>query len=547
MHPLFVSVNAKYIHTNNAVRLLSANSAHETEFLDFTIKDAEDKIIDTLLDKNPSVIGFSTYIWNVEIISALVIALKERSNIPIILGGPEVSYDAHHFLSTLPVEVIVKGEGEHVIDDVLDYLLKGTTLENTPNVAWKNNETIIEHPIEEIEDLSIIQSPHHFEEDLSHIPKRIQYVESSRGCPFKCSYCLSSLEKKVRFFPLQDVLDTLSHLLEKGAKTIKFLDRTFNANKDALAIIDFLIANHKEGTVFQFEITGEIMDEAIIDHIHAHAPRHLFRFEIGIQSTNDITNRLVGRIQNNDKLFRLIEKIKEADIIDMHLDLIAGLPLETLERFKKTFNDVYALGSRELQLGFLKFLRGTKIRNEAELYEYRFKDEAPYEIESNTSLSKEDLAYISRVEEGLDLFHNKGYFEDTLFPILKHHFDDYFTLFYDMMTTYLQSGYKRKGYQLDEVYGFTHDYLKNSGVDETSLDTLKITYLRRSKVKPKTYFETIKDKSIKRPLFEKLDRTSYFDISDYYKHALVAEIQKGYVVALYKNQTSHIETIEKTD
>jgi radical SAM superfamily enzyme YgiQ (UPF0313 family) len=547
MHPLFVAVNAKYIHTNNAVRLLCANSAYETEFLDFTIKDSQDHIIRTILEKKPSVIGFSTYIWNVELIISLIKSLKTRSNIPIILGGPEVSYDAAYFLNTLPVDVIVKGEGEHVIDAVLDYLLHGTSLENTPNVAWKNEGEIIEHPIDEIENLSSIKSPHRYEEDTPHIPRRIQYVESSRGCPFKCSYCLSSLEKKVRFFPLQDVLDTLTHLLDKGAKTIKFLDRTFNANKDALSIIDFLIENHKEGTVFQFEITGEIMDETIIDHIHAKAPKHLFRFEIGIQSTNDITNRLVGRIQNNEKLFHLIEKIKKADIIDMHLDLIAGLPLETLERFKKTFNDVYALGSRELQLGFLKFLRGTKIRNEADLYDYHYKSEAPYEIESNTSLSKEDLSYIATAEEGLDLFHNKGYFEDALFPILKEHFNDYFTLFHDMMTTYLERGYKRKGYQLDEVYRFTHDFLRTKGVDEEALDALKIAYLKRSKVKPKTYFETIKDKKIKKSLFERMNHTSRFDISDYYKHALITKIQNGYLIALYKNHQSHIEIIEKTD
>ncbi len=547
MQPLFVAINAKYIHTNNAVRLLSANSAYETDFIDFTIKDSKDHIIDTLLKHNPSVIGFSTYIWNVNLISDLVKAIKKRSNTPIVLGGPEVSYDASYFLETLPVEVIVKGEGEHVIDNVLDYLLKGVPLDHTSNVAWKAENTIIEHPIEEIEDLSMIKSPHNFKEDSPHIPKRIQYVESSRGCPFKCSYCLSSLEKKVRFFPLSDVLDTLSHLLEKGAKTIKFLDRTFNANKDALSIIDFLIRNHKKGTVFQFEITGEIMDEALIDYIHAQAPRHLFRFEIGIQSTHDITNRLVGRIQNNAKLFRLIEKIKKADIIDMHLDLIAGLPLETLERFKKTFNDVYALGSRELQLGFLKFLRGTKIRNEAELYDYRFKDDAPYQIESNTSLSKADLAYISTVEDGLDLFHNKGYFEDELFSILTHHFNDYFTLFHDMMTDYLKRGYKRKGYQLDEVYKFTHDYLKENGVKNIDLDTLKTTYLKRSKVKPKCYFETLKDKKLKKPLFDRIARSSHYDISDFYKHAVVVELENTYLVALYKHQTCTLYSMKKTD
>lgn len=547
MHPLFVAINAKYIHTNNAVRLLSANSAFETAFIDFTIKDNPKDIVDTILDKNPSVIGFSVYIWNIKIIETLVNSLKEHSDIPIVLGGPEVSYDTFHFLNTFPVDIIVKGEGEHVIDDVLSYLLKGTSLEHTSNVAYRQNGTIVDHPIVEIADLSRLLSPHHFEEDYPHIQKRIQYVESSRGCPFKCSYCLSSLEKKVRFFPLKEVKSTLKHLLDHGAKTIKFLDRTFNANKDAKPIIDYLIKHHGSDTVFQFEITGEIMDESLIEYIHRHAPRHLFRFEIGIQSTNDLTNRLVGRVQDNDKLFRLIKKIKDADIIDMHLDLIAGLPQETLERFKKTFNDVYVLGSRELQLGFLKFLRGTKIRREATLYDYHYTADAPYEIQSNASLSKHDLFVISSVEAGLDLFHNKGYFADALFPILKTYFNDYFTLFQTMYTTYLESGYKRKGYQLDEVYSFVHTFLKQQNVPNDVLDTLKIAYLKRSKVKPKCYFETIKDKRIKRPLFETLSVSSHFDISDFYKHALVAPIEKGYVVALYKHQQCHLHIIKKTD
>ncbi|MFW5893353.1 MAG: B12-binding domain-containing radical SAM protein, partial [Bacillota bacterium] len=369
MVPLFVAINAKFIHTNNAVRLLKANSSYASEFIEFTIKDDLDAIARTLIERNPLFIGISTYIWNVETVKSLVRTLKSNSDIPIILGGPEVSYDAKTFLESLPIDLVVKGEGEHIIDDVTAHYQDGASLEGVNNIAYRTSKgTVVDKPIVEIKDLSTLRSPHRFEQDIPDLENRIQYVESSRGCPFNCSYCLSSLEKKVRFFPLEQVLTDLEHLLENGAKTIKFLDRTFNANKDAQAIIDFLIEHRTAGSVFQFEITGEIMDEALIDHIHAHAPKHLFRFEIGIQSTHDQTNKLVRRFQDNAKLFHLIRKIREADIIDMHLDLIAGLPEESLDRFKKTFNDVFALGSRELQLGFLKFLRGTKIREEKDRF-----------------------------------------------------------------------------------------------------------------------------------------------------------------------------------
>ncbi len=544
MVPLFVAINAKFIHTNNAVRLLKANSTHETEFIEFTIKDNLEQMVETILGKDPLLIGISTYIWNVETVRQLVHIIKQRSQVPVVLGGPEVSYDACHFLKTLPVDVIVKGEGEKIIDSVIEHFLEGTPMDGLTNIAYKDEKNgIIEKPIVEIPDLHELRSPHRFNADIKDFNNRIQYVEASRGCPFNCSYCLSSLEKTLRFFPLYKVKADLSHLLENGAKTIKFLDRTFNANKDAKAIIDFLIENRTNQVVYQFEITGEIMDEALIDHIHAHAPRHLFRFEIGIQSTNDLTNRLVRRRQDNDKLFRLIEKIKTADIIDMHLDLIAGLPGESLSRFKKTFNDVYALGSRELQLGFLKFLRGTLIREEAEKHGYTFSKTAPYTIQKSDVLSPQDLKTIEDVETALNLFHNKRYFQDTLFSILKRHFTDYFDLFKAMHDTYTAEGYPLKGYQIDDIYAFMDKFLRRHGVLEEALDSLKLTFLARSKVKPKCYFDTVKDKNLKARLFTRLSEDKRIHLADLYKHSVVAPLNSGYVIALYKRHEASLYTV----
>ncbi|MFW6285156.1 MAG: DUF4080 domain-containing protein, partial [Bacillota bacterium] len=537
--------NAKFIHTNNAVRLLKANSSYASEFIEFTIKDDLDAIARTLIERNPLFIGISTYIWNVETVKSLVRTLKSNSDIPIILGGPEVSYDAKTFLESLPIDLVVKGEGEHIIDDVTAHYQDGASLEGVNNIAYRTSKgTVVDKPIVEIKDLSTLRSPHRFEQDIPDLENRIQYVESSRGCPFNCSYCLSSLEKKVRFFPLEQVLTDLEHLLENGAKTIKFLDRTFNANKDAQAIIDFLIEHRTAGSVFQFEITGEIMDEALIDHIHAHAPKHLFRFEIGIQSTHDQTNKLVRRFQDNAKLFHLIRKIREADIIDMHLDLIAGLPEESLDRFKKTFNDVFALGSRELQLGFLKFLRGTKIREEKDRFGYVFQSEAPYTILRSDVLSEEDLKTIGDVETALNLFHNKRYFNDALFPVLKKGFTDYFSMFKTIHDAYIDAGHPLKGYQIDTVYRFMHAFLKDHGIPQKDLDILKKTYLKRSKVKPKCFFETLSDKTVKNRIFTELAQRESIPIADFYKHSVVVPMEEGYTVALYKDHASYLYTLD---
>ena len=545
MIPLFVAINAKFIHTNNAVRLLKANSTHESEFMEFTIKDDVETMAKTILKQEPLFIGISTYIWNVKIVRKLVEVLKARSHTPVILGGPEVSYDAAHFLNTVPVDLIVKGEGEAVIDRIISHYIEGTDLRQLSNIAFRTEDgAILETPINEIADLSKIRSPHRFKKDQSDFDNRIQYVESSRGCPFNCTYCLSSLEMKVRFFPLKDVQSDLLYLLENGAKTIKFLDRTFNANKDAKAIIDYLIEHRTPDVVFQFEITGEIMDESLIDHIHAHAPKHLFRFEIGIQSTNDLTNRLVRRHQDNAKLFHLISKIRQADIIDMHLDLIAGLPEESLERFKKTFNDVFKLGSRELQLGFLKFLRGTRIRREADRFGYDFDTNAPYTIHRSAVLSPEDLNTIEDVETALNLFHNKRYFGDVLFPILRDHFEDHFSMFKIMHDTYVKEGNPLKGYQMDTIYAFMERFLRHHFVPEHTLDELKLAYLRRSKVKPKCYFNTIKDKELKGTIFSDLAEKEGVPIADLYKHSVVTPLKDGYAIALYKSHTATLFTLK---
>ncbi len=539
MNPLLIAIDAKFIHTNNAVRLLKANSAFDVDIAEFTIKDSLTKIVDTIKAKNPLFVGFSTYIWNVEIVRKLIKKVKEECSLPVVLGGPEVSYEPFHFLETTEADLVVKGEGEHVFDDVILHFLEGKDLTETSNIATKTPSRI-NTPIEEIQDLSNLKLPHFFKSDLANLPHKIQYLETSRGCPYRCSYCLSSLEKTVRHFDIKPLKDAISHLLDNGATTFKFLDRTFNVSKHALPIIDFIVQAHTPGSVFQFEMTGDTLNEELINHIHATAPKNLFRFEIGIQSTNEITNRLVNRFQDNARLFRIIRKIQENGVIDLHLDLIAGLPKENLARFKRTFNEVFALGAKELQLGFLKFLRGTKIRKEASRYQYKFQSHAPYEILESEDLSAEDIRRMKRVETALELFHNKGYFGDTLYTIFKGHYVEYFTLFERIYQRYTERNLPLKGYQLHTLYAFIEQFLREEGVMQDRLDELKHTYLSKHKVKPKCYFEKIEDKKLKHHLFTNLHSRTDIPVHTFFKHAIVTPYKKRYLVALYQNHEAQL-------
>lgn len=535
MKVLLISIDAKYIHTNNAVRLLKANSSFPIDIREYTIKDDPNTILKTIQQRQWDVIGFSVYIWNVEIIKQLLTTL-ETTNKTIILGGPEVSYDPEYFLSYKAVDFIVRGEGEQVFNQLLHQLNTKQPFDTIPSIAFRKNGEILIHPIEEISDLSTLHSPYYFEVDQSHISNRIAYIESSRGCPYHCSYCLSSLEKSVRFFPVKDVQNAIAYLLKHGAKTIKFLDRTFNANRHTLDIINFIIEHDNGDTVFQFEITGDVLSKDIITHIQKYARAGLFRFEIGIQSTNETTNHLVDRHQNTIKLFDRIQMIQDGGIIDLHLDLIAGLPKEDLSSFIKTFDDVFRLGAKELQLGFLKMLRGTKIRTFAELYHYKYHTEAPYEIIENDVLRKRDITEIKGVEHMLEIYHNKGYFGKNLHQYILQQPSPY-KFFKKLYRHYKKNKYKMHGYQLVDVYQNLLSILPQ----KTHYHILQ-DYLLRSKIKPHMFYKQTIPKSIRNRVLTKVHDTTSIPLHKLYKHSVILEGSTEYFVAYYHNQqcTSYI-------
>ncbi|MDF2648577.1 MAG: hypothetical protein K0Q73_4382, partial [Paenibacillus sp.] len=418
MKVLVSTLNAKFIHTSLALRYLKAfcEKDFDVEITEYTIKDPVMNVVSDIYQKAPDVLGFSCYIWNIEETITIIKMIKKiRPDLLIMLGGPEVSYDTEYWMNRIPeVDFIVMGEGEETFHQLLTEISTTRKYHFVYGLAYRKGEEIVLMPGRPKLKLDDIPSPHRFAEDVPSLANRVVYFETSRGCPFSCQFCLSSIEVGVRYFDMERTKSDLLYLIDAGAKLIKFVDRTFNIKRDyAMEIFEFLIANHR-GTVFQFEITADIMRPEVLDYLAENAPPGTFRFEIGVQSTNDTTNDLVQRRQNFFKLSRTVSKVKNSLKIDQHLDLIAGLPEEDYNSFRKTFNDVFELGPEELQLGFLKMLRGTGMRNDAHKYGYIYMDHAPYEILGNDILPFTDLIRIKRVEDVLEKYWNAHRMDHTV-------------------------------------------------------------------------------------------------------------------------------------
>ncbi|MCA0170618.1 B12-binding domain-containing radical SAM protein [Bacillus sp. RAR_GA_16] len=487
------TLNAKFIHTCLALRYLKASAApdYEIKMAEYTIKDPVMNIVSDLHSMKADVIGFSCYIWNIEETIPVIEMLKKvNPSLRIVLGGPEVSYDVYEWLDRIPqADYIVMGEGEHTFKELLHSIETGGSVENVKGIAYrKDGENQINPPAPKLS-LSDIPSPFRFEEDLADLGRRVTYVETSRGCPYSCQFCLSSIEVGVRYFPAERMKDELRYLMDNGAKTIKFVDRTFNIRRNyAIDMFQFLIDEHRPGCVFQFEITADIMRPEVLEFLNREAPSGLFRFEIGIQSTNDATNELVMRKQNYEKLARTVTMVKDGGKIDQHLDLIAGLPEEDYASFRKTFNDVFSFRPEELQLGFLKMLRGTGVRLSAEKHGYLYMDNAPYEILGNNVLSFDDVIRIKQVEDVLEKYWNDHRMDPTIEYLVTEVFASPFDFFQAFGSYWEGKGWSRIGHQLEDLFSRLADFIKMHAPDHHAhVSTLmKIDYLSKSKKKPRT-------------------------------------------------------------
>lgn len=509
MNVICSTLNAKYIHTNLAIRYLKAYASPEfsIHIKEYTIKDPILNIVSDLYQQHPSVIGFSCYIWNIEETIKVISFLKKIDpSLIIVLGGPEVTYDTAEWMERIPeVDFIVMGEGEQTFKQLLTAIEQNGNFSQVSGIALRHEGKVIITPQTNKLDLKDIPSPYRFPEDVPQLGKRISYIETSRGCPFSCQFCLSSIEVGVRYFDREKIKDDIRFLMANGAKTIKFVDRTFNISRSyAMEMFRFLIDEHIPGTVFQFEITADIMRPEVIEFLNNEAPKGLFRFEIGVQSTNEYTNELVKRKQNYAKLTRTVTMVKNGAKIDQHLDLIAGLPEEDYNSFRKTFNDVFELRPEELQLGFLKMLRGTGLRLQAEEYGYTFMDYSPYEILGNNVLPFSDIIKIKQVEDVLEKYWNDHRMDTTIEYIVTNSFPTPFDFFQDFGTYWDQEGWSRIGHQLEDLFRRLDQFLEDSQVKDLEIinGLMKYDYLVKHKFKPrKPWWEAS---------FEKKNRNEFY-------------------------------------
>ena len=487
-----MTLNAKFVHSSLALRYLraAAQQKHEVVLREFTIHDPVEVVVADLYELSPDVLGVSCYIWNIEEITRILpVVRKVLPDTLIVLGGPEVSYDGEQRLSACPAaDVVVLGEGEETLRDLLRAHAAGRAYADVPGLAWRMSDgrTVTTRPRPKIASLDTIASPYPLDR-MHELRNRIVYFEASRGCPFHCQFCLSSIEDDVRYFSLDRVKTELRRLIDAGVRQIKFVDRTFNLRRDyALELFTFLIAAPGE-TTFHFEITGDILKPDVVEWLCKNAPPGLFRFEIGVQSTNDATNSLVRRRQDFARLAATVEAIREAGAITQHLDLIAGLPEEDYASFHKTFNDVFALRPDELQLGFLKLLRGTGLRLSAGKYGYVFMDSAPYELLYNNVLSYEDIIRLKRLEDVLEKYYNSGRFPRIVRYACEEVFHDAFEFFQALGDFWHENGWSRIGHQTADVVLRLAGFLDHRGVyGEVAAGLLRADYLLRENLRPRT-------------------------------------------------------------
>ncbi len=468
---------------NLAIRLLYELNKSDNclSWKEFTIKEDKNEIANYCSQFD--VVCFSCYIWNIT--QTLQIAQLIKSINPstkILLGGPEVTYDWQTIIDLQSIDYIITGEGEIPFQLFIHHY---PNIQSINNIVSKGNGVTIYHNNPATFDLALYANTNPYQnEDTITLSNRVLYIETSRGCPYKCEFCLASLDNRVRYLPMEHIKSNLLFLMTHG-KTIKFLDRTFNVKKDfTLEIFQFILDNARPENIFQFEITADILHPAITQFIIDKVPKGMFRFEIGIQTVNQKANLEVSRKQNFEKTKEVIIKLKEH--VEMHLDLIVGLPLDYWEDTKYSFETVFALFPPELQLGFLKFLKGTPVRDKYEKYGYVFDPIAPYQIIKSNYLSEQELANITKLEHALEIYWNKKRLPNTLIYITTHYSIFDFLL---ELGKYFETRSSFFYYTALDIYNIANDFIKeNYPSDLIIQELLAIDYYLQYKIKPAEKF-----------------------------------------------------------
>lgn len=486
MNILLTTLNSKFIHTALSIRYLKSYVKDEfpnTEIEEYTINQNTEFIAREIYKKHVDVIAFSTYIWNMrETLEIAEILKTVDPTLTIVLGGPEVSFSGEEILKeNSHVDYIIHGEGEETLKELLEAIRDERDKSSIEGIVYRTDAAVAITPARKlIEDLDSI--PSLYDDDIESFKNKIAYFESSRGCPFNCQFCLSSTIKGVRFFSIERVKSDLKKLIDIGVSQIKFVDRTFNAKKGyAMEIMNFIVAQNTKGINFHFEVTAHLVDDEMLDFLE-NIKEGLFQFEVGVQSTNEDTLKAIDRTTDFSKLTYVIDKINSYNNIHMHLDLIAGLPYENYDSFRKSFNDVYALSPHKLQLGFLKLLKGSELRKKSVQYGFKFIDIAPYEVLENSWISYGELSELKFVEDLLERYGNEGYFKNTVDYAIENYFESPFDLFEIFGEFWEKNEYHKESHARLALYEKLYEFM-TSVTDDKSLilNLIKYDFLLNNK------------------------------------------------------------------
>lgn len=474
MKILLVACNAKYIHSNLAVYDLQAYASDYADHIvlkEYTINQQKDDIMRDIYLEHPDVVCVSCYIWNLSFVKELMADLiKILPGADFWAGGPEVSYDAEKFLTeNSEFKGVMVGEGEETFKELAGYYVEKNPqdLKNMTGICYRDGDQIIHNGWRQIMDLSSIPFIY---KDLSEFKNRIIYYESSRGCPFSCSYCLSSIDKKLRFRDTETVKKELQFFIDNKVPQVKFVDRTFNCKHDHAMAIWKYINEHDNGvTNFHFEISADLLREEELQEMSTMRPG-LIQLEIGVQSTNPDTIKAIHRTMDFEKLKGIVDRIHSFGNIHQHLDLIAGLPYEDYDSFRHSFNDVYALKPQQLQLGFLKVLKGSHMMEMCREYGIVYKTQEPYEVLSTKWLDYDHVLKLKTVENMVEVYYNSGQFQNTL-EYLEKFFPDAFSIYERLGSFYMEKGYGDVSHTRMRRYKILLEFLED--VPEISMDQVK--------------------------------------------------------------------------
>ncbi|MBW9155169.1 B12-binding domain-containing radical SAM protein [Clostridium sp. FP2] len=484
MKVLLVGINSRFTHSNLAIRYLKAFTEdlnYQCLIREFSINDRVERIVQEIIREKADIVVFSCYIWNRDYVKQISDLLKLiDNNIKLLYGGPEVSFDSENYLKDSFADYLIEGEGEETYREFIEYMIAGSDLKDIKGLYYKENDKIFYGGKRKLMDLNKIVFPYNIDDDLNN---KIVYFEASRGCPFNCKYCLSSTIRGVRFMDLERVKVDLKFLIDKNVKLIKFVDRTFNCSDEfAMGIWEYLMSLDTE-TTFHFEISADILNDKQLKLLEK-APKGRFQFEVGVQTTNNEVLKNINRFVVFEDIKKQVMELKKYGNIKQHLDLIAGLPGENFESFKKSFNDLYAIEPDEIQLGFLKILKGAPMKDEAEKWGIVHSNYTPYEVLKTKDISYDEIILLKRVEEMVDKYYNSQKFK-TILKYFTPKFESAFDFYLSLGTFFYDKGYLSRSISSVDYYKifieFNEEKLK--GENFALKEIVKYDYLKYNKKK----------------------------------------------------------------